>query len=197
MTWTKTGDEFSDECWTLSDAAYRLHHEGLTWSNRMLTDGQLAKDDMRRWAHHPDAAAELVDVGWWEDGGQHYQIVHHIGYQRTRKQIAKQSVANAKNANRRWSGKLKDSSNDSSNDSQCDSHNEAVDEPPDGTADGPTSHPGETCKSHNEAQCEMDRTGQDRHVLEGVPRKNGSESFAPTAEQLRRIDKNVARGYES
>jgi hypothetical protein len=30
MTWTKTGDEFADECWTLSDAAYRLHHEGLT-----------------------------------------------------------------------------------------------------------------------------------------------------------------------
>ena len=25
MTWTKTGDEFADECWTLSDAAYRLH----------------------------------------------------------------------------------------------------------------------------------------------------------------------------
>lgn len=53
MTWTKTGDEFSDECWTLSDAAYRLHHEGLTWSNRKQTDGQLAKDDMVRWAKRP------------------------------------------------------------------------------------------------------------------------------------------------
>lgn len=64
MTWTKTGDEFSDECWTLSDAAYRLHHEGLTWSNRKQTEGQLAKDDMRRWARRPEAAEELVNVGW-------------------------------------------------------------------------------------------------------------------------------------
>ena len=84
MTWTKTGDEFADECWTLSDAAYRLHHEGLTWSNRKLLDGQLAKDDMGRWSHNPEAAAELVSVGWWEDHGGHYQIIHHIGYQRPR-----------------------------------------------------------------------------------------------------------------
>ena len=27
---------------------------------------------------------ELANVGWWEDHGQHFQIVHHIGYQRTR-----------------------------------------------------------------------------------------------------------------
>ncbi len=41
MTWTKLGDEFGDECWTLSDAAYRLHVDGLVWSNRKGTDGQL------------------------------------------------------------------------------------------------------------------------------------------------------------
>jgi hypothetical protein len=97
MTWTKLGDEFADECWTLTDKAFRLHTEGLLWSNRMLTDGQLAKDDMKRWAHHPEAAEELVSIGWWEDGGQHYQIVHHLGYQRTREQVAKQSLANRAN----------------------------------------------------------------------------------------------------
>jgi hypothetical protein len=122
MTWTKLGDEFGDECWTLSDAAFRLHVEALCWSNRMLTDGQLAKDDMRRWAHHPQAAEELVDVGWWEDSGGHYQIVHHLGYQRTKKQIAKQSIANAENANRRWS--KKPPKDKSSSDSQCDSQYE-------------------------------------------------------------------------
>lgn len=99
----------------VSDKTFRLHTEGLCWSNRMLTDGQLAKDDMRRWAHRPGAADELVDVGWWEDRGEHYQLIHHIGYQRTKKQIANQSIANAKNANRRWSKKP------SPNDSQCDS----------------------------------------------------------------------------
>jgi hypothetical protein len=97
MTWTKLGDEFADECWTLSDRAFRLHAEGLLWSNRMLTDGQLAKEDMRRWAHHPEAAEELVDVGWWQDRGAHYAIIHHIGYQRTKAQIAKQSIANRAN----------------------------------------------------------------------------------------------------
>ena len=67
MTWTKLGDEFGDECWTLTDQAFRLHTEGLCWSNRMTTDGQLAKEDMRRWARHPEAAEELVCPS---DGGK-------------------------------------------------------------------------------------------------------------------------------
>lgn len=97
MTWTKLGDEFADECWTLSDAAFRLHVEGLLWANRMVTNGQLAKDDMRRWSHNPEAAEELVSVGWWEDHGGHYLIVHHLGYQRTKEQIARQSLVNRAN----------------------------------------------------------------------------------------------------
>lgn len=154
MTWTKLGDEFADECWTLSDKAFRLHAEGLCWSNRMQTEGQLAKEDMRRWARHPEAADELVDVGWWEDHGGHYQIIHHIGYQRTKKQIAKQSIANAKNANRRWD--KKSSKDESSNDSQCD--------------------------SHSDLQCDMDRTGQawtrDRGTSLSDGHQNGEASPA-------------------
>jgi hypothetical protein len=159
MTWTKLGDEFADECWTLSDKAFRLHTQGLLWSNRMLTDGQLAKEDMRRWAHHPDSAEELVSVGWWEDRGGHYQIVHHLGYQRTRKQIAKQSIANAKNANRRWSKKKP--RDKSSNDSECDSH------------------PREELSNESEcdSQCEMDRTGQAR-----IREVTKNESFSSSEE---------------
>jgi hypothetical protein len=97
MTWTKTGDEFADECWTLSDAAYRLHHEGLTWSNRKQTAGRLDKDEMLRWAKRPGAADELVAIGWWEDHGDHYQLIHHLGYQRTPEQVARQSIVNAQN----------------------------------------------------------------------------------------------------
>ena len=97
MTWTKLGDEFTDECWTLTADAFRLHVEGLVWSNRKGMDGQLAKDDMLRWAHRPEAAEELVAIGWWEDHGGHYKIIHHIGYQRTREQIAKQSIVNRAN----------------------------------------------------------------------------------------------------
>ena len=105
MTWTKLGDEFADECWTLSSDAFRLHTEGLVWSNRKATDGQLAKDDMRRWAKRPEAAEELVSIGWWEDRGEHYQIVHHLGYQRTKEEIAHQSNVNAENAKKRWAAK--------------------------------------------------------------------------------------------
>ena len=97
MTWTKLGDEFTDECWTLTDAAFRLHTEGLVWSNRKSTDGQLAKEDMLRWARHPEAAEELLAIGWWKDCGTYYKIVHHIGYQRTAKQVANQSIVNRAN----------------------------------------------------------------------------------------------------
>jgi hypothetical protein len=164
MTWTKTGDEFSDECWTLSDAAYRLHHEGLTWSNRKQTEGQLAKDDMRRWARRPEAAEELVNVGWWEDHGQHFQIIHHIGYQRTRAQVAHQSIVNAQNG--RKGGRPRKPKTDSLTDSLT------------------------------ETESDGDRTGQDRHVLEGVPKKSG-DSYTPSPAELRRIEENVRAGYES
>ena len=124
MTWTKLGEEFGDECWTLSDKAFRLHVEGLLWSNRKATDGQLAKDDVRRWGRHPEMAAELVDRGWWKDRGGHYEIIHHIGYQRTAEQIVNQSIANKENAKRRWSrGKPNQAA--SVSDSECDSHNDS------------------------------------------------------------------------
>jgi hypothetical protein len=44
MTWTKLSDDFSDDCWQLSDAAYRLHVDGLNWSNRKLLNCLLSKD---------------------------------------------------------------------------------------------------------------------------------------------------------
>ncbi len=169
MTWTKLGDEFTDECWTLTDAAFRLHAEGLCWSNRMLTDGQLAKDDMRRWAHQPEAAEELVDRGYWEDHGEHYQIVHHIGYQPLAESVRRQSLANRANAEKRWGKKPRKraTKNDSSNDSQCD--------------------------SHSDPQCRMDGTGRDGPGLRnrgtalsnGQPKTDDADSDADYAADLR------------
>jgi hypothetical protein len=155
MTWTKLGDEFADECWTLSDKAFRLHTEGLLWSNRMLTDGQLAREDMRRWAHHPETAEELVSIGWWEDCGAHYQIVHHLGYQRTREQVAKQSLANRAN---RAKGKARPvrPKNDSSD------------------------HSSTSQKSSDDSSDERDRTGQARIGKKaGWPKMETSRSFRP------------------
>ena len=97
MTWTKLSDDFADDCWTLSDEAFRLHVEGLTWSNRKLLDLLVPKVDVRRFAKHPDATAELVAVGWWTDDGDHYTIRHHADYQRSREDVVKQQSANQAN----------------------------------------------------------------------------------------------------
>jgi hypothetical protein len=97
MTWTKLSDDFSDDCWELSDAAVRLHMEGLVWSNRKLLDLRLTKEDMVRWAKRPGAAEELVAAGWWREAGDHYEIVHHATYQRSREAVLKQQEINQRN----------------------------------------------------------------------------------------------------
>ncbi|MGV0050915.1 hypothetical protein ACRU43_16960 [Mycobacterium colombiense] len=189
VTWTKLGDEFGDECWTLSDKAFRLHTEGLLWSNRMLTDGKLAKDEMRRWARRPESAEELVCVGWWEDHGLHYQIVHHLGYQRTREQVARQSLANSKN---RAKGKTRPvrQKEDSSDGPSVDSSDgnglsdESSDER-DGTGQAGTR---ERAKQKNDDYAEDYRTW-----CEEEP----TNSFTPTADQLDRIEANIRAGYQS
>jgi hypothetical protein len=100
VTWTKLSDDFSDDCWELSDAALRLHIEGLVWSNRKLLDLRLRKEDMVRWAKRPAAAEELVAAGWWRDEGDYYVIVHHAPYQRTREVVLKLQERNQRNGAR-------------------------------------------------------------------------------------------------
>lgn len=101
MTWTKTSDDFADDCWTLSDRAYRLHHEGLTWSNRKLLDCNIPRDDVRRFARNgEDGIEELLNCGWWSAVGDHYVINHHATYQRTREEVLKRQAASRQNARR-------------------------------------------------------------------------------------------------
>lgn len=97
MTWSKLSDDFTDDCWTLSDAAFRLHVEGLCWSNRKLLDLVLPGDDVRRFAKHPEAATELVAAGWWTEQGDAYVIRHHAAYQRTRADVVKRQETSAAN----------------------------------------------------------------------------------------------------
>lgn len=100
MTWTRLSDDFSDDCWQLSDAAFRLHVEALVWSNRKLLDCVLLKDDVRRWAKRPEAVEELVEAGWWTDNGDSYTIRHHALYQRDREAVLKRQEANRRNGRR-------------------------------------------------------------------------------------------------
>lgn len=120
MTWTKLGDEYTDQCWKLSDAAFRLHTDALVWSNRRHLDGILAKDDMRRWAKTPEAVGELLQHGFWADEGNAYRIVYHLGWQRTAEQWLRQSEVNkanrAKGKRRPVKKSLRDESSDGSSD---------------------------------------------------------------------------------
>ncbi|GAB2828384.1 hypothetical protein GCM10027022_19390 [Alpinimonas psychrophila] len=96
MTWTKLSDDFTDDTWTLSDAAYRSHSEGLVWSNRKLLDLRIPKDDVRRFKN-PEAIGELLAGGWWIDQGAYYLIQHHAAYQRLREAVINQQKVNKEN----------------------------------------------------------------------------------------------------
>jgi hypothetical protein len=117
MTWTKLGDEYGDQAWKLSDAAFRLHTEALVWSNRRHLDGRLDKDEMRLWAKRPEAAELLVTEGWWTDEGDYFQIVYHLGWQRTAAQWLHQSEVNKANQAKRKARRGGSPNNGSLNDS--------------------------------------------------------------------------------
>lgn len=87
MTWTKLSDDFSDECWVLSDAAYRLLVEMLVYSNRKLLDCVIPVDELRRFAKRPEAISELVTNQYVTDLGDVYRIEFHRLYQPTREQV--------------------------------------------------------------------------------------------------------------
>ena len=86
MTWTKLSDDFGDECARagLSDAAFRLHVEGLCWTMRRESDGYIDQRDLDRFAETPNPAAalaELLAVGYWLRDGRGYRIHHHMEHQ--------------------------------------------------------------------------------------------------------------------
>jgi hypothetical protein len=99
MPWTKLSDDYSDDAWRLSDAAYRLHTDGLVWCNRKLLDCVLPKDEVRRRFKTPDALQELLDEDFWREStdGTSYIIRHHAVYQRKREAVLAQQAANSAN----------------------------------------------------------------------------------------------------
>lgn len=86
MTWAKTGVEFPDQCAdaNLSDAAYRTHHEVISYLYRIdredVGDLAIPRSMVRRIAgsdDHERAVKELVACGFWHDAGDRYRLVHH------------------------------------------------------------------------------------------------------------------------
>lgn len=154
MTWSKLSDDFSDDCWTLSDAAFRLHVEGIIWSNRKLLDLRIPKDEVQRFAKHPGAVQELLGVGWWTEASDGYLIRHHAAYQRLREDVIRQQEVNRANGRRggRPRGPGRETNLPTETDSLTDSaqETELVSESPSGS------------------ESERDRPGQDRAVEGGT-----------------------------
>jgi len=158
MTWTKLSDDFTDDTETLSDAAVRLHVEGLVWSNKKLLDLKIPKTDLRRFAKSEVAIPELLAGEWWEDDGDHFIIRHHAAYQRLRAAVINQQAANKENRAKRGKAtpptreiRFKASSNDSSHDSSNDS------------------------SDRHDSLDERDRSGRDQEALGVVFDKNTGE----------------------
>jgi len=115
MTWLKLGDEFPDDCAAagLSDSAFRLHVEGLSWVMKRETGGWVSSRDVRRLSDSTDpqaALAELLAAGLWIDPEKvekKYLIVHHMDLQPEPDEIAlnrKKAAERQRNSRRRRAG---------------------------------------------------------------------------------------------
>jgi hypothetical protein len=184
MSWAKLSDDYSDDCWTLSDEAFRLHTEALVWNGRKLLDCRISKDNVRRFAKHPEAVQELLDCGWWTDDGDVYIIRHHAQYQRTREAVVNQQAANAKNGAkggrpkkpREQASEIKPPKTQSVSESLTESRSETLPNPQPARRPSSTSQAGETqsvSESPSGSETERDRTGQ-----EAVTGPRAKEGFA-------------------
>lgn len=155
MSWSKLSDDFADDCWTLSDKAFRLHVEGLCWSNRKLLDCRIPVDDLRKFAKHPEILPELLDAGWWERDGDVLVIRHHAQYQRLRQAVVNQQAANQ--ANGKKGGRPRREI------ARTDSVSERVTETE------------SLSESLSESETERDRPGQDRALMGELSQRGASE----------------------
>ena len=87
MTWLKLADEFAKECRRarLSDAAFRVHVEGLCFAMDDENDGIIYEDDLRSFTRTADpmtAVQELCDCSFWlQLGPAKWQILHQMEHQ--------------------------------------------------------------------------------------------------------------------
>jgi len=100
VTWTKLSDDFTDETWTLSDAAAPLLVDLHVWSNRKLLDCKVPLVDLPRASRAHEALDELLAGRWCATDGETVVVRFHAVYQRTREQVQAQQEANKRNGAR-------------------------------------------------------------------------------------------------
>lgn len=92
MPWVRFDDQFPihRKVKGLTDAEYRLHTEAIFWCARNLTDGHVARDELRdvsgisRPERHLPA---LVRRGLWVETDDGWRIHDYLKYQPTRKRV--------------------------------------------------------------------------------------------------------------
>lgn len=108
MTWAKTGSEFPLDAYNveLSDAAYRTHHEAITYLFTLeRMDCYVRADEVRRFcgsAHAEMAVQELVGQGWWAIQDKGYRIVHHANVIRSGITAQAKKKARDKRSQKAW-----------------------------------------------------------------------------------------------
>lgn len=106
MTWLKLPDEFPKECRRakLSDAAFRLHVEGLCAVMDDENDGYVDADDVQAFtrAQRPfDAVKELERVGFWQRlGSGQWRIVHMMEHQPDAETLTRRRQMDAERQNK-------------------------------------------------------------------------------------------------
>ena len=90
MTWVRLDDHFADhpKILGLSDAAYRAFVDGLCYSARYLTDGQIPTAAVKVVTRsRPKPVAELIDAGLWEQNGAGVIVHHYLEFQPSRSTV--------------------------------------------------------------------------------------------------------------
>lgn len=92
MPWVRFDDTYpvNRKVGGLSDAAFRLHTEAIFWCARELTDGRIARDELKQVSGIARAdrhVPELVRRGVWVETGQGWEIHDYLVYQPTREKV--------------------------------------------------------------------------------------------------------------
>lgn len=105
MPWVRLDDEFPShrKVERLTDAAFRLHVQGICWCARNLTDGHISRDDLdfvsriRRPRRH---AAQLVVAGLWSETDSGWYIHDYLEYQPSKAQVERRRENDAERKTR-------------------------------------------------------------------------------------------------
>lgn len=110
MAWVKLDDGFTDnpKVESVSDRAFRLHVAGMCFCGRMLSDGHIPTDRVRRLLPKVTKGMvdELIGAGLWlkEDNG--FRINDYLLYNPSRAKVLEEREATAERK-RKWTEKQK------------------------------------------------------------------------------------------